>query len=422
MELKDTGFPLARLMNWSVRYGVGAAVVVALLVRIAITTALVTWNEVPWRWDDASYAEYALQILRTGRLDTHHFPVGYSLFVAFCLKLSGGSFAAVRIANVIIGSLSVIPVSKVAQSLYGRNTGIIAAWLFALYPPLAFMTTRIMSETLFIGLLMSSIYWFLRAEKSGLIRDFVVGAALFSFASIVRSNLLAMFAFIPFWQLRPNGIPLAKKVKPVFVGMIVAGAILLAPGTYFLLTKGQFIPLATNAGQTFYGANNPIADGGWVQVEDHPELLESIPHDVRKSPPAYSKAQSQLATRWILENPDKFIALLPKKFANAWIPGFQKSVTTSTSTLAAILLPLSYGLIILMGLIGRSLVRPRLRDGILLAVLITYTLLSLIIYGNPRIGLFCAPVLIIYSACCITRISRIDAILGKTRCLCDKGV
>jgi hypothetical protein len=167
---------------------------------------------------------------------------------------------------------------------------------------------------------------------------------------------------------------------------------------YFLATKGEFIPIATNAGQTFYGANNPLADGGWVQVEDHQELLSSIPAEVRKSPQAYSKAQNRLAMQWIRENPSTFLRLLPKKFANAWIPGLQKSETTSKSKGASLLLLLSFGLVMLGAIVGRSRFRPMVRDGLLLAVPITYAVLSLIFYGNPRIGLFCAPVLIVYTS------------------------
>jgi hypothetical protein len=396
----------SRLIEYLSRYGLLMAVVVGLIVRITMTTALVPWNEVPWRYDDASYAKYAIETLRLGRLDTHHFPVGYPLFVALCLKLSGGAFAAVRIANVLIGTLTIIMVSRVSSLLYGAAAGIAAAWFTALYPPLSFLSSRVMSETLFIGILIPSVYFLVESERSLKVWHGVLGLCLFAIASLVRSNLLAMFAFLPLWLLTRRAVPIRRRLIIVSVGMALVGAILLAPGLYFLKTKGEFIPLATNAGQTFYGANNPLADGGWVQVEDHQELLSTIPPSVRKSPQAYSKAQNQLAIAWIRENPKAFIALLPKKFANAWLPGFQKSQTTSDSRLVAALLATTFGLLLVAAVVGRMKIKPAFGDGTLVAILVTYTALSLVFYGNPRIGVYCAPVLIIYASSILPLIKR----------------
>ena len=388
---------LSGVWNVFLKHGVLGALVLGLVARVCLTTALVPWSEVPTQWDDASYAQYALTTLKTGHLETHHFPVGFPLFVALCLKV-GGSFAAVRIANVILGLVTVAIVSRMTDLCYGRVAGVVAAWLTALYPPLVFMTSRVMSETLFIALLMASLYWFLANTKTETLARGWVAGALFALASLVRSNLLLMLPFIPLWILWPLRSMNLSKLKLAIVSFTIAAAILAMPGFYFLFTKGEYLPLATNAGQTFYGANNPLADGGWVQVEDHQELLKSIPPEVRKSAQAYSKAQNHLATQWIRENPGKFLGLMPRKFANAWVPGFQKSVTTSSSRGSAALLALSFGAIIAFAIMGRIKVRPRVRDGILLAVPATYTILSLIFYGNPRIGLFCAPVLIVYAS------------------------
>jgi hypothetical protein len=172
----------------------------------------------------------------------------------------------------------------------------------------------------------------------------------------------------------------------------------MLPGIFFLASKGEFVPFATNGGQTLYGANNPLADGEWVQVEDHPELLASIPSEVRRSPAAYSKAQQHLALQWIRENPMAFLTLLPKKFANAWIPGMQRAMTISQSTLAATVLVICYAFLLLCAIAGRVLVKPARRDGILLSVLVTYTVMSLIFFGGPRYALTCAPILVVYAA------------------------
>jgi hypothetical protein len=267
----------------------------------------------------------------------------------------------------------------------------------ALYPPLAYMTGRIMSETLFITLLVVSLNQLMVADRDRSIRRSVLASALFGAASLVRSNLIAMLAIMPLWCLKRPGSGLRSRFLAAAACTSIAIAILMLPGLYFLWERGEFIALATNSGQTFYGANNSLADGGWVQVEDYPEMLASIPREVRRSPVAYSKAQQNLGVQWIKQHPGAFLKLLPKKFANAWIPGLQTSETTK-SKLAAGILAVSLGLLLVGAIAGRVLVRPEVRDGMLLSVLAVYTAMSLVFYGNPRIGLFCAPVLIVYAA------------------------
>ncbi len=122
------------------------------------------------------------------------------------------------------------------------------------------------------------------------------------------------------------------------------------------------------------------------------------PPEVRRSPAAYSKAQQALGVKWIREHPGAFLRLLPKKFANAWIPRMQTSETTTPPRTASLVLMMVFGPLILAAIGGRILVRPAQRDGLLLAVLATYTVMSLAFYGNPRIGLFCTPVLIVYAS------------------------
>ena len=378
------------------RYGISIPLLVGFITRVLFITVFFDWNGVASTSDDRLYVSIAKSLLSTGQLSTHHFPVGYPLFVAFVLKVSGGSLAAIRIAQIAISLSTVVTVSKISRMLYGRHAGLIAAWITALYPPLIFISGRIMSETLYIWVLFLSISHFLIADRVSAMRYRLTASALFGIASLVRSNLIPMYPLIPLWLFMRPGATLRSRATSIAVFAAIGGFVLMLPGVYFKFTQGEFIAFATNSGQTFYGANNQLADGGWVQTLDHPELLESISKDVRDSATEFNRAQFRLGINWIRENPKSFLQLLPLKFANAWLPGFQKSETVSKSRLATIVFALSWGVIVVGGIIGRFINPPSQRDGILIEVLVTYTLMSLVFYGNPRIGLFCSPVLIIY--------------------------
>ena len=378
--------------------GVLWALAAGLLARVLMITIQFHWTSVPNSSDDQTYVRFAHTVLETGGLPTHHFPVGYPLFVAPFLLLGDAAFPAIRLVHVLLGLLTVLVVSRIAGLLYGPRAALLAAWFTALYPPLVFMTGRIMSETLFATLLMLSMWHFLLSDRDESTSHAIWAGVFLALGSLARSNLVPMLPLIPLWILAKRGASLRQRFVRAVACMGVTVSLLMLPGLYFLATTSQFIPFATNAGQTFYGANNPLADGGWIEVNDHPELLSSIPPEVRASPAAFSKAQQHLGVVWIKEHPGDFLALLPKKFGNAWVPGFQTSETTSRSRVAALLLPVCLGLLLLGAIAGRALFKPAARDGILLCVLATYTVMSLAFYGNPRIGLFCAPVLIVYAA------------------------
>jgi len=404
MGRTEFGATRGSLLSLFERRGVALAVLVGLVLRVIMITVIPHWDTAPTSGDDVSYLRVAKALIETGRVYTPHFPVGFPLFLAPFLTLGSSAFSAIRAAHVLLGLLTIVLVSRIAAVLYGSRAGVIAALLTAVYPPLVYFTGRIMSETLFITILMASIYQFLLADQDRSIKRSALASALFGLASLVRSNLILMVAFIPLWILTQLGTGLRARLVNATVCTVVIVTILIAPGTYFLASEGEFIPFATNGGQTFYGANNPLADGGWVDVEDHPELLASIPSEVRSSPVAYSKAQQGLGLKWIRENPGAFLNLLPKKFANAWIPGLQSSETIAQSKVAAVVLVTSYALLLLCAIAGRILVKPARRDGILLSVLATYTVMSLVFYGNPRIGLFCAPILVVYAAALVAQI------------------
>jgi len=332
--------------------------------------------------------------------------VGYPLFLGVILAATGGSFTAVRLVQALLGLLTIVLSSRVAGLLYGGKAAVVTAWLVALYPPLVYMNGRIMSETLFIALLMSSLLLFLRSDRDENVKTlYGLAGALFGLACLVRSNLLPMVPLIPAVLLAGSRGAFPKKLRGTALSMATLGAVLITPGLYFLATQGKFVPFATNAGATFYGANNLLADGGWIQVEDHPELLRDIAPEARASATAYSRALFGLGFRWIQENPGDFVLLLPKKLANAWLPGFQSSELTSSSRATFVLQAFSLGFVLLGAIAGRLLTQPRQRDGILLAVLGTYTFMSLVFYGNPRIGLFCAPVLIVYTSALLAGVS-----------------
>src|SRR5579859_3359914 len=185
--------------------GLGLPLAVGLLARVAVTTVVHHWGAVPFTSDDATYVRFAKALFAHGRLETAHFPIGYTFFLAPFMGLGDAAFPLIRAVQVVLGVLTVAIVSRTTGLLYGERAARIAAWWTALYPPLVFMTGRIMSETWFIALLTASLYEFLLADREPTLRRNAFAGAIFGLASIFRSNLVPMLPFIPLWQLVRRG-------------------------------------------------------------------------------------------------------------------------------------------------------------------------------------------------------------------------
>src|SRR6187401_2073101 len=81
--------------------GVLWALAAGLLARVLMITIQFHWTSVPNSSDDQTYVRFAHTVLETGGLPTHHFPVGYPLFVAPFFLLGDAAFPAIRLVHVL---------------------------------------------------------------------------------------------------------------------------------------------------------------------------------------------------------------------------------------------------------------------------------------------------------------------------------
>jgi len=101
------------------------------------------------------------------------FPPLYPLFLAGLIKTGFPIFPAVRVVQSILGVVScllLIGITRLAFSNGNKagaiDAGLIAALLMALYPVPVFYCARLMTENLFIFLILSAIYAILKSRES----------------------------------------------------------------------------------------------------------------------------------------------------------------------------------------------------------------------------------------------------------------
>jgi len=139
--------------------------------------------------DTASYLEPGRNLLLHGRFLTAGAPEiertpGYPLFLAVA-SLPGTAFAA--LAQVILSAFTVVLVWRLARAVFGGDRiPLMAAWLFAFEPISVIYSVRLLSETLFLALLLLSLERLAVYLRGHRLRELAVAGIWLAAATYVR--------------------------------------------------------------------------------------------------------------------------------------------------------------------------------------------------------------------------------------------
>jgi 4-amino-4-deoxy-L-arabinose transferase-like glycosyltransferase len=154
---------------------------------------------------------------------------------------------------------------------------------------------------------------------------------------------------------------------------------------------GDWILVSANGGYTFYGANNPDAFGGH---------REGFPiRDPQKPAAAEEREFYRRALAWIRQNPQDFLALVPKKIMRLFSPLAVASLEAPYPLPFAGWVYLLYGLFLTCAFWGIARSLNNWRAFSVLYIPILGVLLSTVLfYGDTRYSLPMVPSLILFAA------------------------
>ena len=166
--------PLERLMTLVLHHATVVSWVVmpavATILRLAYVATLPPTNIVTFEADPITYDQIAKNIL-SGRGysgASFYYPPGsdnltsfwdplYPYFLATIYAVAGPSIPAVRIVQSIIGGISVGLIAHVGNRLGSTGTGLIASAWATIYPFFFYYTGQLLTETLYIGLILATV-------------------------------------------------------------------------------------------------------------------------------------------------------------------------------------------------------------------------------------------------------------------------
>jgi 4-amino-4-deoxy-L-arabinose transferase-like glycosyltransferase len=274
-----------------------------------------------WAWgypspqhsDQATYIQLARALAENHRYEVSgggiaYWPPGYPFFLAAWFSLLGVHAWIPLLTNILLYGGTLIVIERLATRIAGPAAGKIATALLVAWPTLVMSAILASKEMLILFLLSLTLLLFARAQESE--------TSARSLALVVLSGLLLGCACLtqPSVQLFPAVLVAYVFLRRQFLlrgfGYIVilglALSAVILPWTFRNhRVLGAWVPVSTNGGVNFYGANNSLATGAYTAERE--QSLESYDEVTR------GKVGFRLGKEWIRDHPRQFLALVIRK-------------------------------------------------------------------------------------------------------------
>ena len=357
-------------------------------------------------------------------------PPAYTLFAAGALAVSGRSPVAIKLAQVLLGTLTVWLVYAIGRRVLDPPAALVAAWICALYPTLIAFTHYLYNETLFIVLLLLAIWVLLKGDGLLTTRAAAAGGVLFGLATLTRGALLYFVPLVCLWLIwcrRDDWRPASQRAATLLLATLVVIApwslrsSLLQDGLVVVDTSGPFNLWRGNTPETFahrpaparlsYAA--PFASIPLMPVgpQDPRTFVEAVKRESGVDLPTdlqVTRAGRALARHQILAAPGAFMGRAWTKTVDLWNPtsfllrqyrlGAYGAVSPGVEALISWSAILSYLGVMALAVVGVvTSWRERHTSLILLLVLYT-TFASVLAFGLTRFRLPLMPLLVLLAA------------------------
>jgi 4-amino-4-deoxy-L-arabinose transferase-like glycosyltransferase len=227
-------------------------IVLAVFAAMLLRTALLVWEYRHGVVIDSEGLEYVrlAQNLRSGHgyvgifnngLQLNFPPLLPVLIAAVSFVLPSAELSA-RVINVLLGSILVVPMFKLAERIYSRQVAAIVGLLVVVHPLLVARSVLCSSETSYLTFIMCGVYWVARWLEEKTVATSILSGLCFGLAYLTRPEALLFVAV-----LAAGGIAaelFVQNRRRVLIGvltLVVVFAIMASPYVAFLsVNSGKF--------------------------------------------------------------------------------------------------------------------------------------------------------------------------------------
>ncbi|MBN2288302.1 MAG: glycosyltransferase family 39 protein [Candidatus Glassbacteria bacterium] len=372
----------------------------ALLVRLAALAADPASLQAPLVKDSGFYHGLAVELAsgrgfsEEGRPTARVSPL-YPLFLAGVYLAFDYSRLAVLLCQVALGALTVLYLFFLGGEVFSRRVAVLAAAAAAVYWPLIAVGTRLLSEPLFIALLVASGYHTVRVFKYKRPGQAACAAALTGLAVLTRPVVLYFSAVVALWLVRD--FFRGRDKAAVSAAALYLGVLVLVQVPWVVrncVVMGHFIPTSTASGAVLYSGNMPRQGKIFgYNLREH-ELDPEERYILGLPEVEQDKALRRLAVEGLKKKPPaEWVRLFSLKLLFFWMP-FDWEVLGHPE---GIFNPWFF-LVFLFALVWLSRLKWQEDYFYLAAIVVYFTLICLVAYGSPRMRLPIEPFLLVFAA------------------------
>ena len=204
------------------------AICLALILKIGLFIYFQPWKENVEKeeilHDDAEgYHNLASAIIRNKNFSYFHEirTPGYPVFIAIVYTVFGKQPWVVLLFQIFINSVSVLLLFRIGKVLFPEQMALWGSILFALDPHQILYTVHLLAETLFITMLLASVYTLVLGLQSNKGKHFILSGFLLGISTLIKPiSQYLPFVLIVFILLYKNQ-PMLAKIRVSLVYLIV---------------------------------------------------------------------------------------------------------------------------------------------------------------------------------------------------------
>jgi 4-amino-4-deoxy-L-arabinose transferase-like glycosyltransferase len=275
--------------------------------------------------DDAKNYDYHARSIASGegygfayRRPTAFRPPGYPFLLAGVYDVTGTARAepderlpAARVVQAVIGTVIVALIGLLAAQLWGRREALAAMALGAVYLPLVLIGGAVMSEPLFVALMLGALCAAVQIRRAGRGRWawVLLAAVLAGLSALTRANGLILLLPLAWaaWDLRPRW---SLRALAAPVALVLVALVTVAPWTIRNAVElHAFVPVSTQLGSALAGtynddarldSENPASWRSLKRVGDYADLYTQLGS---RPEPEMEKRYRRAALHYIREHP-----------------------------------------------------------------------------------------------------------------------
>ncbi|MCK5863260.1 MAG: tetratricopeptide repeat protein [Candidatus Hydrogenedentes bacterium] len=266
-------------------------------------------------------------------------PPGYSYLLAAIYFVSGGSYLAPRIFNVLLGLLSILLMARLARILFGTGVALLTSALMVSYWGFIYYEGEVNDPVVFIFLLPCLLLTLHQWGRTRMVRWALLAGVITGSYALMRPNILLYGPIMAAWMLllewRAGRL---KKTWCAWMALAGATALIIAPVTLRnYRVSGEFVPISTYFGENLLIGNSEDSDGhtswtpylqelegtGQFSVWEYANIVQGLGREMENEHLTHSEASTifaHKALKWIGDHKLATLQLALKKAVLFWSP------------------------------------------------------------------------------------------------------